>query len=114
MAAASRLGDSVAGTTAGEHSGHTGWHRHGAQAFTGEISGGCSADVFINGIAAATMGSITFEVDSCCGGSNGKVGAGSSTVFINGKPAARIGDALNAHSGSGTVTGGSTDVWIGG
>lgn len=114
MAQAARIGDSVAGTTAGEHSGHTGSHRHGALAFSGEICGGCSADVFINGAAAAMKGSETIEFDSCCGSSGGSVGAGSATVFINGKPAARNGDALNAHSGSGTVTSGSVDVLIGG
>jgi len=35
-------------------------------------------------------------------------------VRINGKPAARTGDALTAHSGSGTVTGGRPNVRIGG
>lgn len=40
--------------------------------------------------------------------------AGEHTVRINGKPAARMGDTLAAHSGSGTVTGGSPDVRIGG
>ena len=68
----------------------------------------------INGLSAATVGSITTERDGCCGSSKGAVGAGSGTVRINGKPAARTGDALTAHSGSGTVTGGSPDVRIGG
>ena len=35
-------------------------------------------------------------------------------VFINGKPAARVGDALNAHNGTGKVNAGSGDVYIGG
>ena len=113
MAEAARLNDSVQGITAGEHSGHIDPH-HGPETFTGNISGGCSADVFINGIAAATIGSVTTEYDSCCGRSNGSIGAGSGSVFINGKKAARNGDALNAHSGTGTVVSGSSDVFIGG
>ena len=39
---------------------------------------------------------------------------GSSSVFINGKPAARIGDTLAAHNGTGAVSDGSGDVLIGG
>jgi uncharacterized Zn-binding protein involved in type VI secretion len=42
------------------------------------------------------------------------VAAGSALVFINGKPAARLGDALTPHSGSGAISGGSVDVFIGG
>lgn len=112
MPQAARLGDSVQGTTAGEHSGHA--TPCSPETFSGEISGACSGDVFINGIPAATVGSITTERDSCCGASQGAVAAGSSSVFINGKPAARLGDALSAHSGSGAVTAGSGDVLIGG
>ena len=39
------------------------------------------------------------------------IATGSSTVFINGKPAARVGDAVSI---SGAVQGGSGDVFIGG
>lgn len=112
MPAAARLSDTVLGTTAGEHSGHS--TPHLPETFTGEISGGCSGDVLINGQPAATVGSITTERDSCCGSSNGSVAVGSGSVFINGKPAARQGDALNAHSGSGSINSGSGDVSIGG
>ena len=112
MPNAARLTDAVDGTTAGEHSGHV--PPHSPEPFTGEISGACSGDVRVNGLAAATVGSITTERDGCCGSSKGAVGAGSGTVRINGKPAARMGDALTAHSGSGSVTGGSPDVKIGG
>lgn len=76
MPGAARLNDSVTGTTAGEHSGHS--PPHSPETFSGEIS------------------------------------AGSSTVFINGRPAARIGDALAPHSGSGEISSGSGDVLIGG
>lgn len=112
MPGAARLGDAVTGTTAGEHAGHV--PPHPPMAFSGEISGGCSPNVFINGVPAATVDSVTTERDGCCGSSQGKVAAGSGTVFINGKPAARIGDGLNAHNGSGKVAAGSEDVFIGG
>ena len=109
---AENITDAVAGTTAGEHTGHV--PTHSPEPFSGEISGACSGTVRINGLSAATVGSITTERDGCCGSSQGAVGAGSGTVRINGKPAARMGDTLAAHSGSGTVTGGSPDVKIGG
>ena len=41
-------------------------------------------------------------------------GGCSGDVFINGKPAARIGDTLAAHNGTGAVSDGSGDVLIGG
>ena len=77
MPSAARRGDAVTGTTAGEHSGHV--PPHSPETFSGEISGGCS-----------------------------------SAVFINGQSAARLGDALNAHSGSGAISAGSGNVFIGG
>lgn len=112
MPGAARLNDSVSGTTAGEHSGHV--DAHSPASFSGKISSWCSGNVFINGRPAATVSSITTELDDCCGSSNGSIAAGSGTVFINGKPAARVTDALNAHSGSGAVSSGSGDVFIGG
>lgn len=112
MPGAARLNDAVAGMTEGEHSGHA--TPHSPEAFSGEISGGCSGDVFINGIPAAVVGSVTTERDTCCGSSQGSVAAGSGSVFINGRPAARLGDALNAHSGSGSISAGSGNVFIGG
>ena len=112
MPAAARLNDSVLGTTGGEHSGHI--EPHSPMTFSGEISGGCSQNVFINGRPAAVAGSVTTERDSCCGSSSGSVAGGSGSVFINGKPAARVGDALNAHSGTGKISGGSGNVFIGG
>lgn len=113
MAAAARLHDRISGTTAGEHSGHI-IAVHGPEVFEGEISGGCSDTVCINGIAAATAGSTTAERDSCCGESVGSVAAGSRSVRIGGKAAARVGDALAAHSGTGSITAGSETVRIGG
>ena len=99
MPSASRLGDSIAGTTAGEHSGHP--TAHSPLPITGNISGNCSGDVFVNGKPAAYVGSITTERDACCGSSLGSVGSGSGSVFINGKPAARVGDSLNATMAAG-------------
>lgn len=112
MPGASRLEDSIAGMTAGEHSDHP--KEHTPLPITGRISGNCSPNVFINGKPAAYVGSVTTEYDDCCGSSNGSVASGSSSVFINGKPAARIGDPLNAHNGSAKITGGSGNVFIGG
>lgn len=112
MPNAARLLDTVDGTTAGEHSGHV--PPHPPLPFSGEISGGCSSNVRTNGRPAAIVTSITTERDSCCGSSSGAVAVGSGTVRINGLPAARFGDALAPHSGSGTITGGSPDVRIGG
>ena len=113
MAEAARLGDEVFGMTGGEHSGHT-KNPHPPMQLTGNISDGCSSNVFINGKPAATVGSNTTEYDGCCGTNRGAVGAGSSSVFINGKPAARVGDKVNVHSGHGIVNSGSGNVYIGG
>lgn len=112
MPQAARQGDKIQGTTAGEHSGHI--DAHSPLPISGEISGGCSPNVFINGQPAAIVGSITTERDGCCGSSTGNVAVGSSSVFINGRPAARLGDALNPHNGSGSISSGSDDVLIGG
>ena len=100
------------GTNAGEPWGHV--PPHSPEPFTGEISGACSGNVRINGLAAATVGSTTTERDGCCGSSQGAVAAGSGTVRINGKAAARTGDALAPHSGTGNIAGGSATVRIGG
>lgn len=112
MPGAARLNDSIQGTTAGEHTGHV--SPHGPLPISGQISGGCSGDVNINGQPAATVGSTTMELNACCGSNSGAVAAGSGSVFINGKPAARLGDALAPHSGIGAISSGSSDVLIGG
>ena len=112
MPEAARLNDSIQGATAGEHSGHI--PPHGVLPITGHISDNCSVDVFINSRPAAYISSITTEYDGCCGSSLGTVAEGSESVFINGIPAARLGDALHAHNGAGTVAAGSSDVFIGG
>ncbi|RPJ62331.1 MAG: hypothetical protein EHM23_03685 [Acidobacteria bacterium] len=69
--------------------------------FTGIIDGGLSSDVKIMGMAAATTGTTATNTPPHIpiGGSfqtppanRGEIIAGSATVFINGKPAARAGD----------------------
>ncbi|MCU0466510.1 MAG: PAAR domain-containing protein [Anaerolineae bacterium] len=71
--------------------------------FNGTITGGCSANVKIGGMPAATLGSTAdnlpphifvsgpFQVPPT---NKGTVNKGSGTVKINGKPAARMGDTL--------------------
>lgn len=48
MPQAARITDAVAGTTAGEHTGHV--PPHSPEPFSGEISGACSGTVRINGV----------------------------------------------------------------
>ncbi|WP_424358891.1 PAAR domain-containing protein [Methanocella sp. MCL-LM] len=72
--------------------------------FAGMINGGCSTDVNIEGKPAATVGSTAvnnpphmpqggpFQVPPT---NQGTIIMGSSTVMINGKPAARAGDTAN-------------------
>lgn len=108
MASAARLGDSISGTTSGEHFGHLVPHPPGK--ITGTISGNCSSKVFINGIPAAFVGSATDEHDDCCPGGSGTVATGSSKVFIQGKPAARVGDKINPHNGTANISSGSSNV----
>ena len=79
MPQAARITDAVAGTTAGEHTGHV--PPHSPDPFSGEISGACSGTVRINGLSAATVGSITTERDGCCGSSQGAGGAGRRCVL---------------------------------
>ena len=50
MPQAARITDAVAGTTAGEHTGHV--PPHSPEPFSGEISGACSGTVRINGLSA--------------------------------------------------------------
>jgi len=74
-----------------------------------------SADVFINGRAAARVGdSTTLHLKpggDVCPPHTAQISQGAATVRINGKPAARVGSAV---SGCTRVIGGSSDVDIGG
>lgn len=68
--------------------------------FDGTLDSGLSPDVNIMGKPAAVLGSIATNVPHLPAGgtfvipplNRGQVAAGSATVFINGKPAARAGD----------------------
>ncbi len=64
-----------------------------------------SADVFINGLPAATVGSI-----ATCDGPPSAVVQGCATIFINGKPAAHLGH-LTSHGGF--ISTGSPNVIFG-
>ena len=95
--------------------------------FMGTLDGDLSADVFIEGMAAATVGSTATNTPQHIPiggpfqkppGNKATVMQGSSTVFINGKAAARMGDkALTcndpADMPAGTVLASGT-VFIGG
>jgi uncharacterized Zn-binding protein involved in type VI secretion len=75
------------------------------------IETNCSPDVLINGIAAALIGS-GLPPHTCdkTTHSGRVVVSGSSTVIINGRAAARIGDKINCGD---TIAEGSPDVIIG-
>ena len=95
--------------------------------FAGKITGGCSTNVMIAGMPAATVGSTAvnqpphvpqggpFQVPPT---NQGTVTQGSSSVLINNKPAARVGDPVTtcndpAPSPTSSIVGAST-VMIGG
>jgi len=96
--------------------------------FTGQIDGDLSADVNIEGLPAATQGSTANNVPAHIpqGGpfqsppkNKATIQLGSATVFINGKPAARMGDtALTCNDPSdlpvGMVVAAGATVLIGG
>jgi uncharacterized Zn-binding protein involved in type VI secretion len=72
----------------------------------GPITGPCVPTVLLCGIPAAVVG------DLCtCTGPPDSIVKGSSTVFIGGRPAARVGD-LTAHGG--IIVAGCATVIIGG
>lgn len=71
--------------------------------FSGKITGGCSSNVKIGGMPAATLGSTADNIPPHIpqGGpfqvpptNKGTIVMGSGTVMINKKPAARIGDTI--------------------
>ncbi|EWM17582.1 PAAR domain-containing protein [Kutzneria sp. 744] len=95
--------------------------------FAGKITGGCSTNVTIGGMPAATVGSTAtnspphvpqggpFQVPPT---NQGTVTQGSSSVMINNKPAARVGDPVTtcndpAPSPTSSIVGAGT-VMIGG
>ena len=94
MPGAARLGDTCTG--------HDGWPPR--------PNDSASSDVFINGKGAHRQGDhwVTHCRRRRCHDST--CACGSSTVFVNGKPLARIGDAIACGS---TIASGSSDVIAG-
>lgn len=82
-------------------------------AITGTITANCSSDVYVNGLQVATVGSITTEACQLHAGA-GVIAVGSATVFVNGKPVARLGDEVTSHCGVSFITTGSATVNVGG
>lgn len=91
--------------------------------FNGILDTNLSSDVKVEGMAAATVGSIATNtpphIPTPPGVSfqsppdnKGDVTSGSTTVLINGKGAARVGDPVASCDGSSTIVGAST-VMIG-
>ena len=73
-----------------------------------------SSDVFVNGIAWSRQGDNNDShllPGSPCPSHAAPIASGSSTVFVNGKGAGRIGDAI---SGCTSVAEGSSNVFAGG
>lgn len=96
MPAVSRIGDTVA-------------TNHGCDGTTTMAQG--SSDVLINGIGAVRQGDLDtvhrFGGRGCSSRHEIPLSAGSSTVFVNGKPVGRVGD------GSETLSSGSPNVFAG-
>jgi uncharacterized Zn-binding protein involved in type VI secretion len=73
------------------------------------ISG--SSNVFVNGLAAITVGS-EWQTHCCSDSCHSSVSSsGSSNVFINGRAAVRIGDQISCSSNE-LVASGSSNVFI--
>ncbi|NHZ94487.1 PAAR domain-containing protein [Massilia sp. CCM 8734] len=104
MPRAARLGDSIGHTPPGD--GPIG----GIGDVTGKIVGPCSSNVFTNGIMAARA-YVDVAVCSLHPQAPLPIATGSSTVFINGLPAARVSDQIVCRA---YITNGSGNVYIGG
>jgi len=98
MPGVARLGDPIS----------TGHGCDGATTLTGP-----SGDVFADGIAVERAGdpTVSHRVSGrgCSVSHVAAINAGSGSVFVNGKPLARIGDSADA----GSITGGSGTVFAG-
>lgn len=71
-----------------------------------------SGDVFVNGLGAGRQGD-HYSSHGCIAhaGHQDVIAAGSTTVFVNGKPMARVTDTVSL---GGSVRDGSGDVFVGG
>lgn len=122
MQRAARVGDSTKGGYTSSHCPHPRYNSHGhyigkrhpGGTVNGTVKSG-SPNVFINGSPAARVGDKVSEKTSPnCTSGTGVIVSGSKKVFINGKPAARMSDSINEHTDrGGTITGGSSNVFIG-
>jgi len=70
-----------------------------------------STDVLVNDRGAARQDDIGIHA-VCCGPNTFKVAKGSPTVYVNGKPFARMNDKTQHCGGSGPIIEGSPDVFI--
>jgi uncharacterized Zn-binding protein involved in type VI secretion len=95
--------------------------------FTGLLSSGLSADVLVNGLPAAMVGSVAVNLPphlplpgssfSKPPSNQGPVVTGSPSVLVNGKPMARLGDSVMTCNDpsdlpNGSIVGGSPDVMV--
>jgi uncharacterized Zn-binding protein involved in type VI secretion len=95
--------------------------------FSGRLMSGLSTDVFVNGLPAATVGSIAQNLPphlpppgtsfSKPPTNIGRVVIGSSFVLVNGKQMARVGDSVATcndpvDAPTSTIATGSTDVFV--
>lgn len=72
-----------------------------------------STDVLVNSLAALRLQDKGLH-GACCGTNLWQAVSGSSSVYINGKPAFRQGDTTQHCGGAGKLTQGSPDVLVGG
>jgi uncharacterized Zn-binding protein involved in type VI secretion len=87
--------------------GHPG--SHGPRGFQGSAG---SSNVYANGIKVIRSNIIDLLIDAHSPPANDEyVSAGSSSVFVNGKPVSRVGDAISC--GGGTMASGSSNVFAG-
>ena len=106
MPAQSRIGDPS----------HIGACAHGCPACPHDCIGPAvtgSPDVNVNGIPAVRFQDRGVH-SSCCGSNTWVAANGSDSVFINGRPAHRVGDDDEHCGGGGAMSAGSGDVFTGG
>jgi uncharacterized Zn-binding protein involved in type VI secretion len=70
-----------------------------------------STDVFINSLGAARVDDLGAHA-ACCGPNFYQISKGSPTVYVNGKPLARLNDKTKHCGGNGQIIAGSPDVMI--
>jgi uncharacterized Zn-binding protein involved in type VI secretion len=88
---------------------------HGCPACAHRVEGpaiGGSSNVLINGLPAVRERDPGIHV-GCCGTNTWESSGGSRTVFINGRAASRRSDPTRHCGGTGQLTGGSPDVFVG-